>query len=270
MKLLMENWRRYQLELLTEGKILDALQAGFKKLMDLPSEFDAMVEETKENFRAIFTEKLEDLAQSAEMQEVGQQVAAAVNKNATTLQEAVEGGTDPRRFFSIEELKKMGVGQETIELIATSVAGHGATALIEAAEQTVGKAVPPAIKDWFVRFASKFIGSFIFGFIDNFIMVIAGSFIDKGIAVMLGGAGGAMFAAGLGNTISDVVGQLGSEKIESTMNAMGLDVQAVSDEQMKEAPSWMRFLDKNAGVIGIALGCLVGLFPLAFLEEDQE
>jgi hypothetical protein len=30
----------------------------------------------------------------------------------------------------------------------------------------------------------------------------------------------------------------------------------------------MRFLDKQASVIGIVVGCLVGLFPL-FLEEQN-
>ena len=69
--------------------------------------------------------------------------------------------------------------------------------------------------------------------------------------------------------MSDAVGELASNSIESAMDKMGLDPQAVTDEEVAAGPLWMRFLDKQASVIGIILGCLVGLFPL-FLEEEKK
>lgn len=263
MKLIMENWRGYEQDLLTEGKILDALKNGFKKLIEIPKKFDQMVEQTKENFKANIGKNLESWAESPEMQEAAKEIATNVASSYDqNLREAKES-------FTVDELRQMGVGPETIELIRTSSARTVAETLISGAEEAVGKAAPPAIKNWLVRFVSKFVGSFVFGFIDNFIMVVAGNQIDDAIGGMVAaGANSAMLAAGLGNTLSDAIGELASNSIESAMDKAGLDPQAVSDEEVASGPMWMRFMDKQASVIGIILGCLVGLFPL-FLEEQQ-
>lgn len=262
MKLIIENWRKYEQDLLTEGKILDALKNGFKKLIEIPKKFDQMVEQTKENFKANIGKSLESWAESPEMREAAKEIATNVASSyGQNLREVKES-------FTVDELRQMGVGPETIELIRTSSAQTVAETLISR-EEAVGKAAPPAIKDWLVRFVSKFIGSFVFGFIDNFIMVVAGSQIDAAIGGMVAaGANSALLAAGLGNTLSDAIGELASNSIESAMDKAGLDPQAVSDEEVASGPMWMRFMDKQASVIGIILGCLVGLFPL-FLEEQQ-
>tara|TARA_Y100000593_G_scaffold73554_1_gene135133 strand:- start:8850 stop:9662 length:813 start_codon:yes stop_codon:yes gene_type:complete len=270
MKLLMENWRNYQKDLLTEGKIFDAIKNGFKKLIGIPEKLDQMVEQTKENFRANINNNLEIWAESPEMQKAAEEIADSVSYSyGDNLQEAQN-----KKSFTVDELREMGVGPETIELIKISSAEVVADTLISSAEEAVGKVAPPAVKDWLVRFVSKFIGSFVFGFIDNFIMVVAGSQIDAVIGGVVGGAIGsavntAMLAAGLGNTLSDAIGELASNSIESAMEKMGLDPQAVTDEEVAAGPIWMRFLDKQASVIGIILGCLVGLFPL-FLEEEKK
>ena len=265
MKLLFENWRKYQNDLLTEGKILDALKGGFKKLIDIPSKFDQMVQQTKQNFADNIAGNIEQLAENPNMQAAAQEIAGAVASHyENNLQEAVD-----KQTFTVDELRQMGVGPETIELIKMTAATTVAETLVAGAEEAVGKAAPPAIKDWLLRFVSKFVGAFVFGFIDNFIMVIAGSEIDAVIGGAVGAAGGTMLAAGLGNTLSDAIGELASNSIESAMGKMGLDPQIVTDEEVASGPVWMRFLDKQASVIGIILGCLVGLFPL-FLEEDIE
>jgi len=269
-KLIMENWRGYQEDLLTEGKILDALKNGFKKLIKVPEKFDQMVEQTKQNFAKKIAGNLEKWAESPEMQQAAQEIANTVaSRYKDNLQEAVGGKT-----FTVDELREMGVGPETIELIKMSSARTVADTLIASSEEAIGKAAPPALKDWLIRFVSKFVGSFVFGFIDNFIMVVAGGAIDAHIGGLIGGAVGStvntgMLAAGLGNTMSDAVGELASNSIESAMDKMGLDPQAVTDEEVAAGPLWMRFLDKQASVIGIILGCLVGLFPL-FLEEEKK
>ena len=295
MKLLFENWRKYLKETKNVSEDvaeyipgssahkmrkalggqgpLEYIKNGFGKLINTPEEFDRMVEDTKTKFQVKFKEKLESLAQSKQMQEIGRNIADKIsqNKDATALMEQFVDSPDTKQF-SLEDLAKMGVGKETIELVAHTVSDNGAEALIEAAEDVVGKTAPPKVKDWLVRFVSKFIGSFVFGFIDNFIMVMAGAQIDAqfgGIAGSIVGSGNAaMMAAGLGNTVSDAVGELASNTIEGAMHKIGLNPEAVADEQVAAGPAWMRFLDKEASVIGIVLGCLVGLFPL-FLEEHE-
>jgi hypothetical protein len=270
MKLLLENWRIYQNSLLTEGKVLDALKDGFKKLIAIPSQFDQMVQQTQQNFADNIAGNIEQWAVSPEMQAVGQEIEAAGEAYyGDRLQEG-----EAKTSFTVDDLREMGVGPETIELIRMSAAETVAETLVAGAEEAVGKAAPPAIKDWLLRFVSKFVGSFVFGFIDNFIMVVAGSQIDAQIGGLVGGVAGStinsgMLAAGLGNTLSDAVGEMASNTIESAMEKAGLDPQVVTDEEVAAGPTWMRFLDKQASVIGIILGCLAGLFPL-FLEEGEE
>jgi len=270
MKLLLENWRIYQNSLLTEGKVLDALKDGFKKLIAIPSQFDQMVQQTQQNFADNIAGNIEQWAASPEMQAVGQEIEAAGEAYyGDRLQEA-----DAETSYTVGDLREMGVGPETIELIQTSSATTVAETLLAAAEESVGNVAPPATRNWLLRFVSKFVGSFVFGFIDNFIMVVAGSQIDAQIGGLVGGAAGSainsgMLAAGLGNTLSDAVGEMASNTIESAMEKAGLDPQVVTDEEVAAGPTWMRFLDKQASVIGIILGCLAGLFPL-FLEEGEE
>ena len=279
MKLLMENWRGYQKDLLTEGKILDALKNGFKKLIHAPEKFDQMVEQTKQNFAKKIAGNLEEWAESPEMQQVAQEIAGIV---AADYETKLQEGMDPaaallaaeKIAYTVAELRGMGLGPESIELIKMSGARTVADTLIASAEGALGKPAPPAIKDWLIRFVSKFVGSFVFGFIDNFIMVVAGGAIDSHIGGLIGGAVGStlntgMLAAGLGNTMSDAIGELASNSIESAMDKMGLDPQAVTDEEVAAGPLWMRFLDKQASVIGIILGCLAGLAPL-FVEEKEK
>ena len=273
MKLLFENWRKYQEKVLLQEGVVDYIKSGFSKLINMPEKFDQLVQKTKQNFTNIYIEKLSALAQTDQMQYIGKDVADKIIQNSDPQALKEDWSSDlSKKQFSLEDLANMGVGKETIELVAHTAANAGAEALIEAAEGVVGKVMPPKIKDWLMRFVSKFVGSFVFGFIDNFIMVIAGSHIDAqfgGMAgAMVGSAGAPMLAAGFGNTVSDAVGELASNTIEGAMDKIGLDPEAVTDEQVAAGPVWMRFLDKQASVIGIVVGCLVGLFPL-FLEEKN-
>tara|TARA_R110002110_G_scaffold182769_4_gene389220 strand:+ start:659 stop:1495 length:837 start_codon:yes stop_codon:yes gene_type:complete len=273
MKTLFENWRAYEEKVLLQENVVDYIKSGFSKLINMPEKFDQLVQKTRQNFTNIYIEKLSALAQTDQMQEIGKDIADKIMQNSDpqTLKEEWTSDSSKKQF-SLEDLASMGVGKETIELVAHTMADQGAESLIEAAEGVVEKVMPPKVKDWLMRFVSKFIGAFVFGFIDNFIMVIAGGHIDAqfgGVAgAMVGTAGAPMLAAGFGNTVSDAVGELASNTIEGAMDKMGLDPEAVTDEEVAAGPMWMRFLDKQASVIGIVVGCLVGLFPL-FLEEQN-
>jgi tRNA-specific adenosine deaminase 1 len=278
MKLLLENWRKYEEEVLEEGMLGDiaaSIKAGFKKIMDVPGWFDSKVEETQVSFEEILIERLKALSETPEMQNAGQEVAGAINANfseedVTRRLKALTEKMAAEKKFSISELREMGVGPETIELIGHSVSGAAAESVIGAAEKVVGKVMPPKLKNVLIRVFSNFIGSFIFGFIDNFIMVIAGNYIDASIGAALGGFGGAMLAAGFGNTVSDIAGKLAEKKIESSLKSIGIDVDSVSDEEMKQTSKFWQFLDSSGAVFGIALGCLVGMFPLLLEEQEKD
>ena len=61
-------------------------------------------------------------------------------------------------------------------------------------------------------------GPFVFGFLDNFIMLIAGASIDSA----LGSLGfGATALAGLGNTISDTVSKVSESGLDTLMDKVG-------------------------------------------------
>jgi len=289
MKLLFENWRNfvelsennnklneevaeyipgtsaYKMRKAVGGKgALDYIKDGFSRFIKSPEQFDKMVAATKQNFAKILNNKLQKLSKTPEFLEFKSKVTS-IGTNKQKLNEDLAAAT-------IADLTQAGIPEEEIEKLRQRVREQTTIALVESAESALGTVAPPKIKNWLIRFISKFIGSFVFGFIDNFIMVIAGSEIDAqfgGIAgSMVGSAAAPMMAAGLGNTVSDAIGELASNSIDDAMDKMGLNAEKVTDEQVAAGPMWMRFLDKQASVIGIVLGCLVGMFPL-FLEEQN-
>ena len=111
----------------------------------------------------------------------------------------------------------------------------------------------------FVRACVPFIG---FGFIDNFIMLVAGDQIDAtfGVALSLS----PLAAAGLGNLVSDVIGIQAGDLIEQAADKLGMPDAELSREQAKTASA--RRTSTLASMIGITIGCLLGMFPLLFLS----
>ena len=94
----------------------------------------------------------------------------------------------------------------------------------------------------------------VFGFIDNFIMISAGSMIDEFFGHLLGIS--PMAAAGLGNTLSDFVGIVCGRYIEKILYRLlpGMD----------HTTKLTRAQEIAAEAIGITLGCLLGMLPLLF------
>jgi len=268
MKLIMENWNRYQDDLLLEVQIWDAIKLGFKKIFKAPEAFNQLVMKAKQNFQTIMTAKLEELSNSQEIKSAAQSVAAAINQNAPAMiQENEPAAAMAQQEISLVDLKRMGVDESTLELIANSLTGTAAAAILEACEEAVGKPAPPRMRDFLMRLLKKSSKMMMFGFIDNFVMIIAGDMIDAHIGTTLGIS--TMAAAAFGNMTSDVAGEEAGSAIEAAMEKMGLDIEDVSDEQMEQAPGWMQFLDKRAGSFGVAIGCLLGMVPLAFKEEQE-
>ena len=103
---------------------------------------------------------------------------------------------------------------------------------------------------------------FIFGFIDQSIMVLCGDAMDLRVKVMFGlvGATGTMVAAGIGNAISDAFGEGFAASIERWLEKMGLRDQKLTKEEFKMLR--FRIVRKVSPVVGIFLGCIAGLIVL--------
>lgn len=102
-------------------------------------------------------------------------------------------------------------------------------------------------------FFSVMIGMVVFGIMDNGIMVIAGSSIDEYISSF---GYSTMLSAGIGNTFSDAVGVLsGSLVARMVWKSFG----KVTEEDIGDG----MFLFGET--LGIIVGCLIGLLPLAFI-----
>jgi len=105
-----------------------------------------------------------------------------------------------------------------------------------------------------------------FGFADNFIMIIAGDVIDKNFAVVFGFS--TMAAAGLGNLVSDIAGISLGEVIEGMATKLGIESPALSNAQYNLRN--VRLVKGVAGAAGIAIGCIIGMVPLLFINDRKE
>jgi len=144
---------------------------------------------------------------------------------------------------------------------------------------------------------------FVFGFLDNSIMLVAGDAIESSLGAKLGLSG--LACAALGNVVADTTGSLllpaclpacllpacvralrPHERVHATTSARprssigqlsGSTVDTVlrpvlpnprlspAQQQMRAA----RLTTAGAGAVGIIIGCLVGCFPLLFIEGDD-
>ncbi|XP_062914578.1 transmembrane protein 65 isoform X2 [Mobula hypostoma] len=115
----------------------------------------------------------------------------------------------------------------------------------------------------FLHSAIPFIG---FGFLDNAIMIVAGTQIELSIGVIFGIS--TMAAAALGNLVSDVAGLGLAGYVEALASRLGLPS---PDLNPKQADMWQTRLSSQLGkVIGVTIGCLLGMFPLLFFKAEDE
>ncbi|XP_013788564.2 transmembrane protein 65-like [Limulus polyphemus] len=111
-----------------------------------------------------------------------------------------------------------------------------------------------------IHYALPFVG---FGFLDNFIMIIAGDYIDTTIGLTLGIS--TMAAAGLGNTLSDIAGIGSAWYVESLASRVGVHMPELTPTQLEmSSTQWSINMGR---AIGITLGCLLGMLPLLFLHD---
>ncbi|CAI5743058.1 unnamed protein product [Peronospora destructor] len=105
-----------------------------------------------------------------------------------------------------------------------------------------------------------------FGFVDNFIMILAGDYIDLTLGVSFGIS--SMAAAGIGNTISDIAGLGLGNVIEDFCTRLGLPVQSLTNEQMLLKQT--RLAKMAGSSVGVTIGCLLGMMPLLFLQTRDK
>ncbi|XP_070702941.1 transmembrane protein 65 [Pempheris klunzingeri] len=136
---------------------------------------------------------------------------------------------------------------------------------IAIAQETLEPSPPTAAQIRYVLFhnALPFIG---FGFLDNAIMIAAGTQIELSIGVTLGIS--TMAAAALGNLVSDLAGLGLAGYVESLASRLGMQVPDLSPKQVD---MWQTRLSSHTGKgIGVSIGCILGMFPLLFLGDDDE
>jgi tRNA-specific adenosine deaminase 1 len=106
-----------------------------------------------------------------------------------------------------------------------------------------------------------------FGFADNLIMIVAGDMIDKSLGVVLGIS--TLAAAGLGNLISDIAGLGVGDMIERHAERfLGPDRLPLSAAQSSSQAA--KFTRVGGAIVGVTIGCLLGMFPLLFLDDRKE
>ncbi|XP_028254888.1 transmembrane protein 65-like [Parambassis ranga] len=133
------------------------------------------------------------------------------------------------------------------------------------AQETLEPSPPTASQIRYILFhnALPFVG---FGFLDNAIMIAAGTQIELSIGVTLGIS--TMAAAALGNLVSDLAGLGLAGYVEALVSRLGMQV---PDLTPKQADMWQTRLSSHMGkAIGVSIGCILGMFPLLFLSDDDD
>uniref|UniRef100_A0A182NBE1 Transmembrane protein 65 n=1 Tax=Anopheles dirus TaxID=7168 RepID=A0A182NBE1_9DIPT len=97
-------------------------------------------------------------------------------------------------------------------------------------------------------------------------MIIAGDYIEHTLGLFM--CISTMAAAALGNTISDVIGIGSAFYVEKLAEMSGVKPPKLSPIQLEMKAS--RRAANLGRVLGITIGCLLGMCPLLFMKEDKD
>tara|TARA_Y100000310_G_scaffold328281_1_gene396175 strand:+ start:4455 stop:5939 length:1485 start_codon:yes stop_codon:yes gene_type:complete len=140
-------------------------------------------------------------------------------------------------------------------------------------ERVLGKPIPPTFQQLMIRYAKDFAYQFIFGFIDNAVLILAGAAIDDYIKMIFGAdklkkaltADDLDFITdGVGNTISDGVGDLGGGAVDRNIDNWSWIDNAATDGQLEIATPMEKVMAKTATFTGVILGCVAAI-PVGIL-----
>ncbi|KAL3775167.1 hypothetical protein ACHAWO_002626 [Cyclotella atomus] len=109
-----------------------------------------------------------------------------------------------------------------------------------------------------------------FGIMDNGILILAGEAIDTTVGVTLGIS--TMCAAAIGNIISDICGVAFGTVIEDTVAKFSKrfkipPMPKLTHEQRNLRS--VRFSNQFGCALGLTIGCIIGMFPLLFFEDEK-
>ncbi len=228
------------------------LLKGFEKLKGT---FKSVVQKAKGFARDAIMKRLEgDKKLEALGRELGEQINTA-GKVALQKQAAEEKEVDKLTWGEI----KKNLDKKTLSEFEKRIKSHIVEGLIDGGEKATGTKAGP-LKRFILGAAPAFVKGFIFGFIDNFVMLYAGDVIDRKILAALGGT--MAVSMGLGNLVSDVVGEGTGGSVESQIEKMNIDVK----------PSMVAKV--GGGILGIIVGCLAGMsalfVPKVFASEKEK
>ncbi|KAM8840421.1 transmembrane protein 65 [Spinachia spinachia] len=133
------------------------------------------------------------------------------------------------------------------------------------AQENLEPSPPTADQIRYVLFhnAIPFVG---FGFLDNAIMIAAGTQIELSIGVTLGIS--TMAAAAFGNLVSDLAGLGLAGYVEALASKLGMQGPDLTPRQVD---MWQTRVSSHMGkAIGVSIGCILGMFPLFFLDDEKE
>jgi len=136
-------------------------------------------------------------------------------------------------------------------------------------EQAMGKLPPTSLGRFMRAIIINSTAEFIFGFFDNFVLVMIGAGIDDYLMAQFGL--GKWVASTWGNTGSDAGGgffaKLNTYIKRYTTNP---EKTAFSREVSQNYPPWMAKVYDWSGLIGLIAGCIVGSFPAYFMKYAMQ
>jgi hypothetical protein len=203
-----------------------------------------------------------DLAQLASIH--GGTVAAAEATAATATSTTPTWSSQLAMYLSPTQRVQV---HRLLETTTARIAATPGAAAANAAAAAAANAIPePSVRDLrlvSLTVAIPFVG---FGIMDNAILIIAGDAIDTSLGVLLGIS--TMCAAAIGNIVSDVAGVMMGTVIEDWC-ALYLNLPQPNLTQAQRTLRSVRMAGQMGCGAGIVIGCIIGMFPLLFIDSNR-
>ncbi|XP_011182157.1 uncharacterized protein LOC105212087 isoform X1 [Zeugodacus cucurbitae] len=132
-------------------------------------------------------------------------------------------------------------------------------------QKAAAKTPPPTMSDLRRICVVNAVPFIAFGFLDNFVMIVAGDSIESIFGAFM--CISTMAAAGLGNTVSDILGIGSAYYVERGCEMMGFRLPDLTPVQMEMKSS--RHSANLGRIVGITIGCLLGMVPLLFIKKKE-
>ena len=128
------------------------------------------------------------------------------------------------------------------------------------------EAIPvPTRRDLILVAVNQLIPFIGFGLMDNALLIVAGDAIDTSLGVAFGIS--TLCAAAIGNIISDVAG-VGLGTVIEDISAK-LNIPQPNLTQLQRKLRSVRFASQFGCAVGITIGCIIGMFPLLFIDTKK-